>query len=73
MAELDASIRQKIGDLVSDAEVDRWQLCSLSPPVPEEIVFLEEDIHYEPFEGDAGVLLCWKTTTTLWKLTRRSP
>jgi hypothetical protein len=42
--------------LVSDAEVDRWQLCSLPPPVQEEIVFLEDNVDFESFEGDAVML-----------------
>jgi hypothetical protein len=52
MAELDASIHEKIGDSISDAEVDP-AVAALFPPVPEKELFLEVDIEYEPFENDA--------------------
>jgi hypothetical protein len=51
MAELDASIREKIGDSVSDAEVDP-ALVALLSTVPDYLFFLEEDVEYEPFEND---------------------
>jgi hypothetical protein len=50
MAELDASICEKIEDLVSDAEVDP-AVAALLPPVPDEL-FSEGDVEYEPFEGN---------------------
>ena len=50
MAELDASIREKIGDSVSDAEVDP-ALVALLSTVPDDL-FLEEDVEYEPFQND---------------------
>jgi hypothetical protein len=53
MAELDASIREKIGDSVSDEEVDP-ALADLLPLAPDDL-FLEEDVEYEPFEGDAAM------------------
>jgi hypothetical protein len=56
MAELDASIREKIGDSVSDAAVDPT-LAALLPPVPEELFFLEEDVEFEPFEHDDADML----------------
>jgi hypothetical protein len=48
---LDASIHEKIGDSISDEEVDP-ELADLLPNVPDEL-FLEEDVEYEPFERDA--------------------
>ena len=50
MAELVASIREKIGDSVSDAEVDP-ALVALLSTVPDDL-FLEEDVEYEPFQND---------------------
>ena len=56
------SIREKIGDFISDEEVDP-ALANLLPTIPDDL-FLEEDIEYEPFEEDAA-LLCWKRMTIL--------
>ena len=53
MAELDASIREKIGDSIPDAEVDP-ALADLLPTIPDDL-FLEADAEYEPFEEDAAM------------------
>jgi hypothetical protein len=53
MAELDASIREKIGDSISNEEVD-MALADLLPTIPDDL-FLEEDTEYEPFEEDAAM------------------
>jgi hypothetical protein len=50
MVELDASIREKIGDSISEEEVDP-ALATLLPTVPDEL-FLEEDVEYKPFENE---------------------
>jgi hypothetical protein len=54
MAELDTSIREKIGDSISDEEVDP-ELAEVLPTVPDELL-LEEDVEYGPFEHDAAML-----------------
>jgi hypothetical protein len=50
MAELDGSVREKIGvlSIFFDEEVDP-ELADLLPTVPAEL-FLQEDVEYKPFE-----------------------
>jgi hypothetical protein len=65
MAELEASIREKIGDSVSDAEVDPV-VAAMLPSVPDKLLFLEEEVNTN---HSRVMLLCRKLTTTLRKLT----
>jgi hypothetical protein len=56
------SIREKIGDFISDKEVDP-ALADLLPTIPDGL-FLEEDIEYEPFDEEDAAL-CRKLMTIL--------
>jgi hypothetical protein len=54
MADLDASIREKIGDSVSDNEVDP-EIAELFPIVPDDLFTPEVGADYDPYEPDASM------------------
>ena len=49
MAELDASIHEKVGDLVPDDEVD-GELLGINPEIPDDIFLEEHDNEFKPAE-----------------------
>ena len=54
IAELDASIREKIGDLIPDNAVDS-ELLGLYPEVPDDIFLPDPEDNYEPAEPEAAM------------------
>jgi transposase len=53
MAKLDASIHEKVGDLVPDDEVD-GELLGINPKIPDDIFLEEHDDEFEPPEPGAA-------------------
>ena len=54
MAELDASIREKIGDSIPNKDVDE-ELADLFPEVPSDIFLPEHDDDFDPVEPEAAM------------------
>jgi len=54
MAELDASIREKIGDSIPNKDVDE-ELANLFPEVPSDIFLPEHDDEFDPVEPEAAM------------------
>jgi predicted hotdog family 3-hydroxylacyl-ACP dehydratase len=54
MAELDASIREKVGDLVPDDEVD-GELLGINPEIPDDIFLEEHEDEFEPAEPGSAM------------------
>jgi hypothetical protein len=54
MAELDASIREKIGDSIPDNEVDE-DLAGRYPEIPDDIFLDERENEYDPAEPEAAM------------------
>jgi hypothetical protein len=54
IAELDASIKEKIGDTIPDEEVDE-DLVVLFPGVPDDIFLSDHDVDFDPAEPEAAM------------------
>jgi len=55
VAELDLSIKEKIGDSLSDEDID-GDLVGIIPEVPDDIFLPDHDAEYDPAEPDAVML-----------------
>ena len=54
IAELDASIKEKIGDTISEEEVEP-DLVGLFPEVPNDIFLPDHDVEFDPAEPEAAM------------------
>jgi len=54
IAELDASIKEKIGDTISEEEVEP-DLVGLFPEVPDDIFLPDHDVEFDPAEPEAAM------------------
>lgn len=55
ITELDLSIKEKIGNTLSDEEID-GDLVGIFPEVPDDIILPNHDAEHDPLEADATIL-----------------